>query len=254
VLPYYSPSGESVLVGTTDRRVENNESNPQASEDEIAELLGYLDRDIPKAGLNRKSLRTSFAGMRILADVSGGSLRRKVSALSREEKLLKAPAYVALLGGKYTTSRRTAEKICNVADSHFGKRRRKKNSESTRDRILPGSRKWSLETEAELLKVGMQRFAGDRDSNVARELGCCVKRFGVRSEEILFPHRSEGEKEMGDLRVLLERQVRYCMKHEFARSESDLVRRLGLDDGSEESRIFLNYISGLRLLGLPSGC
>jgi glycerol-3-phosphate dehydrogenase len=254
VLPYYSPSGDSVIVGTTDRRTEENENNPQASDDEIAELLAYLERDLPNAGLNKDSLKSSFAGMRVLADVSAANIRRKVSSLSRQEKLLKAPAYLALLGGKYTTSRRTAEKICDLADSHFGNSKKNKDAQSTRDRLLPGSRKWSLETEKELLNVGMRRFAGDQDPNVARELRCCVRRFGVRSEEILFPERSAGEKELGDLRLLLERQATYCMKKEFARSESDLIRRLGLDDGSEEARIFLNYIGGLRLLGLPSGC
>ncbi len=253
VLPYYSPSGETTIVGTTDRQVETNEDNPRASDDEVAELLSYLDRDVPEAGLNKTSMISSFAGMRILASEQSKKIGRKVSSLSRQERLLKAPAYLALLGGKYTTSRRTAEKMCDVIDRHFGYRGRSRQRESTRDRQLPGSRKWSPETVRELLSVGMQRFSAAEDSPVYREVSACVRRFGVRSEELLFPQMTPLERESEPLRVLLERQVVYCMEREFARSKGDLIRRLGLDNGSEESRIFLNYLSALSDKGLPTG-
>ncbi len=141
VLPYFEPLSEELgtkhtLVGTTDVSVQNNEENPQPTPEEIGLLFSFLKRDLPQAKLDESNLVRAFAGMRVLA---GSRDNRPVSNVSRNEVLLERENYLALLGGKYTTSRLTAEKIADRIDQRFGRPKYLPQTPelSTRTRPLP---------------------------------------------------------------------------------------------------------------------
>lgn len=245
VLPYFSPNGSATLVGTTDRRVNENDPDPRATEDEVKELLEFLQRDLPESGLTRRTLSQSFCGMRILAGRKGRVRSEKVSDVSRSEYILEGEAYVALLGGKYTTARATAEKIVNKVDCFSGTKRTRKEREGfSRTRVLPGAKGWSepvcrrlceeLLTE---LTRGANRAPKDHKADesldperLKRDIEGAVRRFGVRARDL-----GKNLDEIADPRdpglLLWIKQIRLAVLEEHAQTVEDVLeRRFGMDD------------------------
>ena len=99
------PHEAGTLVGTTEREVTELELDPVPSRDEIEEILGRLERDIPDAGLTREHACYAFAGIRTLPlrDKNASS-----SVLSRKHIWTERDGVLTLFGGKYTTASWTA--------------------------------------------------------------------------------------------------------------------------------------------------
>jgi len=81
IWPWTLAGVDYTLVGTTDQRTENLEDKPVPTENEVAQLLGYLKRDLPNSGLAGAVPEQSFCGVRTLASASEmpEELRRKRS-------------------------------------------------------------------------------------------------------------------------------------------------------------------------------
>lgn len=100
------------LLGTTDTPLAAVEAEPRARPAEIAFLLEtaaeYLARDPGPA-----DVRSVFAGIRPLVAAGGG---RGTAALSRDHTVLtSASGLITVAGGKWTTFRRMAEDVVDVA-------------------------------------------------------------------------------------------------------------------------------------------
>lgn len=234
VLPFFAARGAATLVGTTDVQVPGNEEDPQATEEETSELLGLLARDLPDAGLTKESLYASFGGMRILASYEGNSKRNAVSAVSREEAFLEQDYCVALLGGKYTSARMTAEKLVEVAqDSLQLESKKQKSHVFSRARRLPGGVAYSERGKLELLTD----LSEGLDVEEQGELRRAFQRFGMRLPTVF----SDGVP--ASVPELLLRQAQYCVKYEQAVKVEDVIeRRLGLE------RLANSDLPGLRKL------
>jgi glycerol-3-phosphate dehydrogenase len=101
VLPWLG----ALLIGTTDRALDDAPFEPQVSEEEIAFMLetarGYLERPPGRA-----DVRSAFAGLRPLYSIEQAGATAKIS---REHAVLtEAGGLISVVGGKWTTYRRMA--------------------------------------------------------------------------------------------------------------------------------------------------
>lgn len=131
------PHHAGTMVGTTEREVTGVELDPLPSKDEIEEIFGRLEKDIPDAGLNRESACYAFAGIRTLP------IRRKdanSTVLSRKHIWTHMNGVLTLLGGKYTTASWTALEGVKEAAQLLGKPLSREVVSSRADlKELPGS-------------------------------------------------------------------------------------------------------------------
>ncbi len=109
VIPWH----DRCLVGTTDAGAPEPVLEPRASDEEVGFILRnasrYLARD-PK----RADVLSVFAGLRPLVNAGGGGADTK--SISREHEIITSPSgLVSIVGGKWTTYRRMAEEVLEVA-------------------------------------------------------------------------------------------------------------------------------------------
>ena len=228
VWPYFSPLGGKTLVGTTDRAMLQNEPDPQASESEIEELLSYVKADLPGAGLDQSKLYKTFAGMRILA---GSSDFNNVSSVSRECYWITSDRYLALLGGKYTSARKTAEDGLKKVDSFFGKKFSKPLS---LQRVLPGAVGIEGFSRKSLSETLAQSF--DDQTLIEQHSERLFNVFGVRASEVLS-YLDSTNKDIND--VVFKAQCLYAKEFEQAQTMDDVLRRrtgLSLEIGVESGK------------------
>ena len=95
------PHPAGTMVGPTDTEVSEFDNDPQPTSAEIGYLLGLLERDFPKLGLDRSTLHYAFTGIRTLPLRGSNS---KTAALSRRHKWIYSSSMLNLVGGKYTTA------------------------------------------------------------------------------------------------------------------------------------------------------
>ena len=103
------PQRESILVGTTEIPLKDNESffdiKPDASE--IQYLLDCVNEYFPKANVRHEHIQSSFAAVRPLVRSSKSSKKT-----SRNHEIYQPQPHMwVLVGGKYTTFRRMAEDL-----------------------------------------------------------------------------------------------------------------------------------------------
>lgn len=120
VLPWYGKT----MVGTTEHEQASPESNPQPSEHEISYLLKSFNHYFPSLAAQHSDISAQFAGLRVLP-LEGRSTNQK----ARDTRLagdVRLPGYIAVVGGKLTAYRRTAEKVILLLTQ-------KKSKNSTKD-------------------------------------------------------------------------------------------------------------------------
>lgn len=231
IWPHFSPYREATLVGTTDTLVSENEDNPIPSEDEIAELLGFLQRDLPHANLNAKNLFHSFCGIRMLASSKHSPA---ASQISRKDVFIQRPGYVALLGGKFTTARKTAEKICKVLDQYLDSNRA--SNVSTAARPLPGGVSFDAAAVTESLIEAAVKNIGDK-TLAAKLAERAVKRLGSRSQKLIELEKScSADANPNFSKIALTSELRLFVEEEHAITEEDILNgRLGYQYSCDES-------------------
>jgi glycerol-3-phosphate dehydrogenase len=102
--------GKTVL-GTTDTPVNEVEAEPVSSEEEISFILAQIGRYLSRQP-KRPDIRSVFAGLRPLVR----SKLKNTAALSREHLIhVSSSGLITITGGKWTTYRRMAEDVINVA-------------------------------------------------------------------------------------------------------------------------------------------
>ena len=166
------PHHAGTMVGTTEREVSGIELDPLPSKDEIEEIFGRLEKDIPDAGLNRESACYAFAGIRTLP-IRGKDANSTV--LSRKHIWTHVNGVLSLLGGKYTTASWTALEGVKEAAQLLGKPLSRDVVKSREDlKELPGS---ATDVECEELQRSLATHGVSMESQ-NRLLGRYGKRLG----------------------------------------------------------------------------
>lgn len=111
------------LIGTTDTDYTGSCDEVYASLDEVEYLLEEARRVFPNENIDKKGIITTFAGLRPLMNT-----QEKLSwRISREHLIKESPAgLLSVVGGKYTTYRRLAEQVTDLALSRMEGRNFKK--------------------------------------------------------------------------------------------------------------------------------
>jgi len=203
------PHDAGTMVGTTEREVSDVELDPLPSKDEIEEIFGRLEKDIPDAGLNRESACYAFAGIRTLP-IRGKDVSSTV--LSRKHIWTHVSGVLTLLGGKYTTASWTALEGVKAAAQILGKPISSDTLKSRTDlKELPGS---ATDVECEELQCSLATHGVSIESQY-RLLGRYGKRLGDNYLEFVD---ASPEK-------LFELETMIALDTEQVESLEDLMRR-----------------------------
>lgn len=105
------PWHQKIIVGTTDTSVNNILDEPIAQEDEIQFILEHAARYLTKDP-SREDVKSIFAGLRPLVK----STAKKTAEISRDHSIIVSDSgLVSILGGKWTTYRKMAADVINIA-------------------------------------------------------------------------------------------------------------------------------------------
>lgn len=226
-LPHFTAAGDATLVGPTSVTVPNNEGGTRPSPQEVEELLGYVRRDFPQAQFSESTLLHAFAGMRILAGASADERSQSVVAVSREDYVVRLPRYRGLLGGKYTTARKTSARILEEVARELG-RTDMLPLDDIAVTALPGGSNWNELRAKAVWKDAPPQFQVHSD-----DLAAAIERFGARTPQ-LFKLDLEAAGAVGAELTpkdeLLLRQALYCIEFEDAVDLDGIYTRLGLDE------------------------
>jgi glycerol-3-phosphate dehydrogenase len=138
VFPYM----KKTIVGTTERKTEDYQSEPFPSEDEVNEIIDRIKADIPHAGLNTETLVSYYAGVRNIPYKINRNEKHKsdisTSALSRKHvwSFDEVTGMLTLLGGKYTTASWTVFEGFKI---FWSLAERKETFSAINERKLPGA-------------------------------------------------------------------------------------------------------------------
>ncbi|HEY7270686.1 MAG TPA: glycerol-3-phosphate dehydrogenase/oxidase, partial [Dehalococcoidia bacterium] len=115
------PWGEHSLIGTTDTKYDGDPDRAEVTSEDVDYLLESARRYLPGQPLDQESISYAFAGLRPLVapprpDVPAGSISR------RHHIFADPPAFITLLGGKFTTYRKMAEETVDRLQSALGRR------------------------------------------------------------------------------------------------------------------------------------
>jgi len=222
-IPY---EGAYTLIGTTDRPVETPEEDTKISEDEIAYLRdlanGYFARAVA-----REDVVWSYSGVRVLYGDENASAS-KATRDYRLEMTADSPPALSVYGGKLTTYRKLAEH----ALEKLGPSLPPMGAPWTGSAPLPGGDIPGADFEAyfERLTARYPEMPEDLLRRLARA-------YGTKTPDLLGEARGLGDLGEAFGAGLTEREVRYLIDHEFARSGEDILWRrskLGLHMTADE--------------------
>ena len=105
------PWHQKIIVGTTDTSVNTISDEPIAQEEEIQFILEHAARYLTKDP-SREDVKSIFAGLRPLVK----STVKKTAEISRDHSIIVSDSgLVSILGGKWTTYRKMAADVINIA-------------------------------------------------------------------------------------------------------------------------------------------
>ena len=244
VIPFQN---DFTLIGTTDRDYDGDPSKVKASSEEIAYLCqsvnDYLAKQVKPA-----DVVWAYAGVRPLYD-DGAS---EAKAATRDYVFeFDAPGGLPLLsifGGKITTYRRLSEEALERLEQYLpGKA---KPAGWTATAPVPGG-----DLDVSAIPALADELVRD-NSFLSRSLALRLAHaYGTRASKVL--DKASSATDLGQLfgDTLTEREVRYLIAHEFARTAEDIVWRrskLGLRLSADEVRALDDWIATHRSgLDLP---
>jgi len=110
------PWHNKIIVGTTDTPVKNSSAEPKAIEEEIEFVLHHIQKYLTKDP-DRSDIRSVFAGLRPLVRADS----KTTAALSRDHHIAVSNSeLITITGGKWTTYRKMAEDVLEIAIAKAG--------------------------------------------------------------------------------------------------------------------------------------
>lgn len=210
VIPYEK---EFTLIGTTDEVFEGDAANPVISPEETAYLCAAVNRFFNRP-IAPDDVVWTYSGVRALYDDGQGESRKVTRDYRLDLDLSRAAPLLSVFGGKLTTYRVLAQ---HAVDKITGT---KQNSGWTAKVPLPGGDIPNGDFRAFLIKQA-QIYPFLPEELLQRYAHCYGTRMnlmleGVRTMKALGRDFGSG---------LYEREIRYLISHEFAKSADDILWR-----------------------------
>jgi len=114
------PWGQYYMIGTTDKRYDDNPDNARAETEEIDYLLGEVNALIPTAQLTKSDILYSYSGVRPLPFVPGKTEWKVPRHHIIHQHKGQDRGLFSIIGGKLTTYRSLAEAAVDAIFSHLG--------------------------------------------------------------------------------------------------------------------------------------
>ena len=212
------------LVGTSNRPFPDRADPVRPTENDVADLVGDVNRAMPSARLIRADVEHAFAG---LYPLTARRIRPELYQGISDYQIIDhgshgdAEGFVSALGAKYTTARALAERTTDVVCARLGHRRVPCHTRETPllggDIPDPGMLRRRIRTD----RAGLDDAAAD----------ALVQSFGTEAPEVLRAARQgpSNTSRLAPDRDTIEAQVLFAVRREMARQLADVVfRRTGL--------------------------
>ena len=202
------------MIGTTDIRFDDDPSDARCSAAELNYLLGEVNQLIPQAKLTSQNVLFTFSGIRPLPYAPGVVEGKVPRSHVLHDHAPDMPGLVTVVGGKLTTFRQLSE---DAVDDVFRRLGRKSPPCTTKQRPTPGAVFDANELRGSLIQHGLSQHSADR----------LIGLYGSRAREVIL----ETADDKSLLKVVHEpsgaigAELIFAMKHEFARSLTDVLAR-----------------------------
>ncbi len=204
-----------VLLGSTDIRVESPDDIRCESE-EVEYILKSLDYVFPGMEVRPENIIYRYSGVRPLPR-SDAVFTGSISRDHYIAEIAGAPPVLCLVGGKWTTFRSFGEEAADRALSLLGMKRILRTS----DRPIGGGTEFPRDgTGYEALLESLTKEFGISRDRAAHALDL----YGTSGRKVLEFSRSDTEEALGNTSYSVA-ELRYLIRHEHARTLSDLLQR-----------------------------
>jgi glycerol-3-phosphate dehydrogenase len=202
------------LIGTTDRRFDEDPLEARCDLDEAEYLLAEMNQLIPSAGLTREDVLFTYSGVRPLPyapDVEEWEIPRSHVLHDHAPDL---PGLVTVVGGKLTTYRQLAQ---DAVDDVFRRLRRPGPRCATADLPLPGA----VGDPADARRFAIGRGLSERSADRLLALYggrsvAVVAEAGDQSDLLAVLHEGTGA---------IGAELLFAVRHDFARTLTDVFAR-----------------------------
>jgi glycerol-3-phosphate dehydrogenase len=210
------------LIGTSDRPFTGNIDDVRPTEEDVADLIGDVNGALPGAGLSRDDVRHAFAGLYPLTeeivrgDVYQGSGDYQIADHAARDGI---EGCMSVLGAKFTTARRLAERAIDLA---CRKLERPRVACETHRRPLVGGEI----RDGRVLEDDVRRRYPTVPADTVRHL---IASYGSAVHEVLTVGGPDGQRRITPLRESVEAEIVYAVEREMAvRLEDVIFRRTGI--------------------------
>lgn len=202
------------LIGTTDRRFDDDPDDARCDVDELDYLLSEVNELVPEAQLSANDVLFTYSGVRPLPYAPGVSEWKVPRSHVLHDHAPSLPGLVTVVGGKLTTYRQLAE---DAVDDAFRRLGRPAPPCPTADRALPGA----VSDEAALATV--LRSRGVSALTAAR----LVALYGSRASAVLDLAAIDSSllTVLHDRTGALEAELVFAVREEFAVTLTDVLAR-----------------------------
>ncbi len=208
------------LIGTTDTRFEGNPGDVRATAADVAALVRTVNGVLPGVNLRPEEVLFAYAGLRPLVGAAaegntyGASRRSEIADHQRHDG---TAGLVSALGGKWTTSRRLAERAVDLV---MKKLERPRMASRTARCPLPGAPSTGWQT---FLGAARAQHPGLPEETLIHLAGT----YGARIEQVLSLARSRPElaAPLCPDRPEIGAEIVFSMRAEMARRMDDVIFR-----------------------------
>jgi glycerol-3-phosphate dehydrogenase len=210
------PWGEQYLIGTTDLRFEGDPETVRADADEVAYLLGEVNRLVPGAKLLESDILYTYSGVRPLPFVPDKSEWNVSRSHVIKDHAPDHGGLLSIIGGKLTTYRSLAEETVDIVFRQLGLKPRRCNTTTL---LFPGAhvQDWAA------FRNDLAETSGLPQTTVDRLVGI----YGSRATDIVALGREKPEllEPLGSGVDTLGAELVFTSANEFARTLTDVLLR-----------------------------
>lgn len=254
------PWGEKILIGTTDKKFDENPDLARADEAEVEYLLSEVNSLIPSANLTEADILYTYSGVRPLPYIPDQSEWKVPRSHVIHDHAPECRGLLSIIGGKLTTYRSLAEE---TVDEVFQRLGRKAPRCTTHKILFPGARVSDPGTYAGSLAdtISVSRETVDRLVSIygsragdilalGAETPSLLEVFddetGAIGAELVFTFENEFCRTLTDalIRRVMVGLNGTCGRDAVERAADILAKRLGWDDARRrrETQDYTNYI------------